>query len=130
MSHANPASNDVNIVVLRGDITGQPTRRTLPSGGEVMQFDVQTRLVDGDRSATISSPVAVVDPSATTLADVTTGGQFVVVGRVKRRFFRVGGATQSRTEVVAEAVIPVRRRKQTANAIDSVIDDLRTSTVA
>jgi hypothetical protein len=30
----------------------------------------------------------------------------VVVGRVRRRFFRAGPGTQSRTEVVAENVVP------------------------
>lgn len=126
MSHA---SEHVNVVVLRGAVTGEPTRRTLPAGGEVVQFDVQTRCAEGERSTTISSPVAVVDPSAATLAAITAGGEFVIVGRVKRRFFRVGGATQSRTEVVADAVVPVRRRKQVATVIGSVIDGLRSGTV-
>jgi single-strand DNA-binding protein len=34
-----------------------------------------------------------------------------VVGRVERRFFRSGGATQSRTELIAERVVPARRSK-------------------
>ena len=34
----------------------------------------------------------------------------LVVGRVRRRFYRAGGSTQSRTEVVASAVVPLRRR--------------------
>ena len=31
-----------------------------------------------------------------------------MVGRVRRRFFRAGGVTQSRTEVVADEVVPTR----------------------
>jgi single-strand DNA-binding protein len=36
----------------------------------------------------------------------------VVVGSVRRRFFRVGGATQSRTEVVADRVVAARRARE------------------
>ena len=36
------------------------------------------------------------------------GDEVVVVGRARRRFFRAGGATASRTEVVAAQVCPVR----------------------
>lgn len=50
----------------------------------------------------------------------------VVVGAVERRFFRVGGATQSRTEVVAASVVPVRRavaaRRSLAEAVASLAE--------
>ena len=36
---------------------------------------------------------------------------------VRRRFFRAGGSTQSRTEVVADKVIPVRRAKAAERAV-------------
>ncbi len=45
----------------------------------------------------------------------TVGDEVVVVGRVRRRFFRAGGATASRTEVVATTVLacsPGRPRPQ------------------
>ena len=41
----------------------------------------------------------------------------LVVGRVRRRFFRAGGGTQSRTEVVAEAVVNARHAKRAAAAL-------------
>jgi single-strand DNA-binding protein len=44
--------------------------------------------------------------------------EVLVVGRVRRRFFRSGGATQSRTEVVAEEVLPTRMVKKVAAAIN------------
>jgi hypothetical protein len=41
---------------------------------------------------------------------------------VRRRYFRTGGLTQSRTEVVADAVVPAghvaRARKAVARALD------------
>jgi single-strand DNA-binding protein len=41
----------------------------------------------------------------------------VVVGRVRRRFFRSGGVTQSRTEVVAEVVLPTGQTKRVAGVL-------------
>ena len=46
------------------------------------------------------------------------GVDVVVIGTVRRRFFRVGGATQSRTEIVADVVIPARRRRRVETACD------------
>lgn len=43
--------------------------------------------------------------------DLEPDTEVVVVGRVRRRFFRAAGSTQSRTEVVADKVIPARRAK-------------------
>ena len=44
-------------------------------------------------------------------SDAYVDENVVVVGRVRRRFFHAGGATQSRTEVVADKVLPVRSKK-------------------
>jgi hypothetical protein len=41
----------------------------------------------------------------------------VVVGRVRRRVVRAGGSTQSRTEVVADVVVPTRRVKSAKTAL-------------
>jgi single-strand DNA-binding protein len=40
-----------------------------------------------------------------------------VVGRVRRRFFRAGGTTQSRTEVVADTVVPATQAKRVEAAL-------------
>ena len=48
----------------------------------------------------------------------------VVIGAVCRRFFRAGGATQSRTEVVAEVVVPRRRTRSARSAIARAVDSL------
>ena len=49
-------------------------------------------------------------PTAPAWADASPRRRVVVVGRVRRRFFRAGGATASRTEVVADRVVPARQR--------------------
>ena len=48
---------------------------------------------------------------------VDQGDQLLVVGTVRRRFFRSGGSTQSRTEVVASEVLPLTRKRQVRAAL-------------
>lgn len=113
-----------NLVVLRGGVANAPSLRDLPSGSVVAQFDLITAVhVDG-RVGSSAVPVAWTDPSPSDLARVGAGVDIVVVGTVRRRFFRVAGATQSRTEVVADAVIPARRRKQVDAMLQTVTDGL------
>ena len=50
----------------------------------------------------------------------------VVVGQVRRRFFRAGGVTQSRTEVVASYIVGARRASDVRKALQrarSRLDD-------
>lgn len=126
MSRTEPEYADVNLVVVRGEISGSPTRRELPSGSEVAQFDLRTRVDDGSRAILVSLPV-VIDPAVTALDDLHDGGRVVVIGHVRRRFFRVGGSTQSRTEVVAHTVVPVRRRRQVERALTRAAETLSAS---
>jgi hypothetical protein len=46
------------------------------------------------------------------------------VGEVRRRFFRSNGRTESRTEVVANTVLPTRRKAQVARAIEQAVAEL------
>jgi single-strand DNA-binding protein len=100
-AHTSPTTLDAsNVALLAGDLSGPPRRRDLPSGTVLVEFDVTTR---GD-SGTGSVPVAWFDPGA--VADgLESGVPVVVAGHVRRRFFRAGNVTQSRTEVVATRVI-------------------------
>jgi len=113
-----------NLAVLRGCVRGAPVIRALPSGRTVLQFDLTTTIIGDGRALTISVPVAWADPSRAATGLVTDGADLVVVGSVRRRFFRVGGATQSRTEVVVDSAIPARRRKQVSAALGRLVDRL------
>ncbi len=106
-----------NIAVIRGSIRTDSTLRELPGGSVVVQFDVTTITESAGRQRNVSVPIAWNDPTATQLGVLTVGAEVLVVGTVRRRFFRVGGATQSRTEVVADAVVPTRQHKRVANAV-------------
>jgi single-strand DNA-binding protein len=98
-----------NLVILRGVVSADLTDRALPSGSVVVQFDVRT--------AASSVNVSWADPPTDARAAILLGAEVVVIGTVQRRFFRVGGATQSRTEVVADQVIPARRTRSVRSAI-------------
>jgi single-strand DNA-binding protein len=104
-----------NLVVLRGTLVSDPRTRELPSGSVLVQFDVTTR----DDSGTQSVPVAWFEPPAAGVP-ASAGDDLVVIGSVRRRFFRAGGATQSRTEVVAEQVIAATRGRQIVRSLAGV----------
>jgi single-strand DNA-binding protein len=103
----------MNVVILRGRLARPPESRALPSGDIVVAYDV-TVPRPGERAETV--PVAWLDAPASA-ADLAAGEEVVVVGRVRRRFFRSGGATQSRTEVAAERVVPTRHRVRAGQAV-------------
>lgn len=95
----------MNVVMLQGTLSRDPESRTLASGTHLLSCDLTVR--DPDR-ATETVPIAWFDPPAAA-GRLIEGLEVVVSGRVRRRFFRSGGATISRTEVVADAVVPVRQ---------------------
>lgn len=107
----------MNVVILQGRLCRPPESRLLPSGDSVVAYDVTVDRC-GQRAETV--PVAWLAAPASAV-DLEVGDKVVVVGRVRRRFFRSGGATQSRTEVVADRVIPARHRVRAAQAITGVL---------
>jgi single-strand DNA-binding protein len=96
----------MNIVLLRGVLSRAAERRTLPSGDSLLTFDVAVHSPEGTHTAPVVWPGA---PPATTFE---AGAEVVVAGTVRRRWFRTGGGTASRTEVIAEQVVPARQRRK------------------
>jgi single-strand DNA-binding protein len=105
---------DLNVAVLRGTVSSEPKVRDLPSGSSVTNVEVTTRLDD----STCSVPVVLHDATVT----VATGDEVVVVGHVARRFFRAGGVTQSRTEVVARSIVKASRRRSVERAVGAALE--------
>jgi single-strand DNA-binding protein len=114
-----------NLVVLRGVLSRDPEPRQLPSGDSLVAFEVTIRRVarSGDPVRAESVPVTWFDPPAAATA-MAAGDDVVVVGRVRRRFFRAGGATASRTEVVAARVVPARAPARVRAALAPLLADL------
>lgn len=104
----------MNVVVLIGTLSHEPNIRELPSGEVILTFDLTTRPSEGRAE---SVPVVCPGPSAT-VAALEAGDDVVVTGRVRRRFFRVGASTQSRTEVVADQVVRGRQRKRRSAVLE------------
>jgi single-strand DNA-binding protein len=91
----------INVVVLEGVLARPAQDRELPSGSRLLTLEVTVA-----REGAPAEPVPVAWFDAPAWAAALDGGAaVVVVGRVRRRFFRAGGVTQSRTEVVAERVL-------------------------
>jgi single-strand DNA-binding protein len=106
----------MNVVVLRGVLSSPPQARELRSGDIVVNYEVTTPGREGQGADSV--PVAWFAPTGgAAAADVDSGTEVVVIGRVKRRYFRAGGGTQSRTEVVADKVLPARRAKAAERAV-------------
>jgi single-strand DNA-binding protein len=110
----------LNVVALAGRLARPATERLLPSGDRLVAYELTV-----PRPAARAESVPVVWPGAP--ASATThdvDDEVVIVGRVRRRFFQAGGRTQSRTEVVAEAVLPVRQAARVRRALTRACDQL------
>lgn len=111
----------MNVAILRGRLSSPPREQQLASGDRLVSLEVTTRVEHGPAD---SVPVAWFPGSGPTPA-WEAGQEVVVVGRVRRRFFRAGGATASRTEVVASSVVAANRRAATSKALDAVVSAVR-----
>jgi single-strand DNA-binding protein len=108
-----------NVVVVRGTVSSPPDVRVLPSASVLAQLQISTRL----ESETLSMPVAVWSPAAW-VESLEPGDEVVVIGRVRRRFFRAGGAAASRVEVEADVVARARDRRRVHAAVRRAIEAL------
>ena len=111
-----------NLTILVGVLSRDAELRTLPSGDELIALELTVRPECGPAE---SVPVAWPSPPAAASTWVA-GDELVVTGRVRRRYFRAGGSTQSRTEVVASRVVPTRRRAAAAKALDAALASVTT----
>lgn len=109
-----------NIVILEGVLARPATSLELPSGDRLVQLEVTVRR-PGDRAEPV--PVVWPDPPAWA-STLDTGAAVAVGGRVRRRFYRAGGVTQSRTEVVAERVARATARRRVEAIFDEAVDRL------
>jgi len=115
-----PARAGVNVSVVRGRLSSDPTERELRSGSLLVGLEVTVSVPDG-RDETV--PVACFDPPIE-VAKLAAGEEVVVVGRVRRRFFGMAGATASRTEIVASEVVPTRRKRAAERALAGAAGEL------
>jgi single-stranded DNA-binding protein len=112
----------MNVVVLRGKLSRDPEVRVLDSGTRLIRYEVTIRNGEGPAE---TSPVSWLEaPASAATAAVAAGDEVVVVGRVRRRWFRRGPITESRVEVAADLVVPARQRKKAEAAIRQAVASL------
>jgi len=112
-----------NVALLIGRLSRPAEPRDLPSGDRLVQYEVT---IPSETGRAESVPVVWVNAPASA-EDYDVDEKVVVVGRVRRRFFQAGGSTQSRTEVVADAVVPARQAKRAQAAVDKARHTLDTA---
>lgn len=113
---ARPDKTDpthLDLAVVIGVLSSDPTVTDLPSGSTLHRYEVTVR----DRSPADSVPVSWFD--ATRPPALRAGDSVVVVGRVRRRFFRAGGVTRSATEIEAERVARAGASVRAVAALDA-----------
>jgi single-strand DNA-binding protein len=103
----------MNLVAVHGRLARPAEERTLPSGDRLVAYEVTVPNPDA-KAETV--PVVWFDAPARAV-EFAVDDEIVVVGRVRRRFFKAAGTTQSRTEVVADSVVPARHTKRVRAAL-------------
>ncbi|MCU1394616.1 MAG: hypothetical protein JWM34_3044 [Ilumatobacteraceae bacterium] len=99
----------MNVVAVSGRLSSAPVVRELQSGSVLMSFELTTKVDD----TSVSVPLVWFDPPDGVSVDA--GDEVAAVGTVRRRFYRAGGVTQSRTEVVvAQLGLVTDKRSRTA----------------
>ena len=112
----------LNIVAVRGQLSRPPEERLIGRSEErVLGLEVSVRRPGAPRADSVPVVWRDAPPAA---AALEAGEEVVVVGHVARRFFRVGGATQSRTEVVAHVVLPARQARRVRAALERAAGEL------
>ena len=106
----------VNVCVVRGVLSRAPEVRELRSGGLVVEYDVTVPGGADVGRPTETVPVCWFDPPEAAMR-LEDGDAVVVVGRVRRRFYKGASGTMSRTEVLADRVFGPRQRKPAEKAV-------------
>jgi len=113
----------VNLAVLQGTLSKTPEPRLLADGRTIWELDVSVRPAEGPATTVPVSWAG--SPSGLDPSRWAPGEELMVIGSVRRRFYRLGGATVSRTDVLAERVVPVRQRKRAAALVADALTVLQ-----
>ncbi len=119
----------MNVLAVTGRLSSEPTVRELPSGLVLINFELTTKVDD----VSVSVPLVWFDPPKK--VSVSAGDEISAVGTIRRRFYRAGGSTQSRTEMVVAHLgrhddkrpMAAQRKWLAAAMGPSVFDGLRSS---
>ncbi len=113
---------DLDLAVIVGQLSSDPAVRTLGSGSVLHRYEVTVRHVDG------TDTVPVVTFDAARPPRVVAGDRVAAIGRVRRRFYRAGGATRSATEVLATSVTRDGQNRRLATVLERAAAAVRPET--
>lgn len=102
----------MSLVVLRGVVRDAGTLIELSDGRTLRTVDL----------ATADGPINLIWDADASPGDIADGEDVVVVGRLRRRFFRTGGRTVGVTEVVVERSVRARRRAVAERTLEAALD--------
>lgn len=108
-----------NVAVLAGTCSAPSQTRVLGSGATLCRLSL--RVPGAAHGPATSVPVTVWDPPAW-CRDLDADDEVIVLGRVKRRFWRAGATTASRVEVEAERIARARDRRAVAAIVRKLGD--------
>jgi hypothetical protein len=110
----------VNVAIVVGRLSSLPRMSELGSGDVLVRYEVTVPRDDGPAD---SVPVSWVGPAKQAPpVDLARGEEVVVVGRVRRRWYKpAAGSSRSSTEVLAATVTPCRRQAAVRRAIDRAL---------
>lgn len=96
---------DMNLVVLRGNLSADPELRVFDSGSRLIRYLVTVRTQRPKRRVDVI-PVTLWDPDDDQWGEPGEKGmRFTVFGATQRRFWESSDGRRSRVEVVAEQVV-------------------------
>jgi single-stranded DNA-binding protein len=110
----------VNVAIVEGRLSSPPRVTELGSGDVLVRYEVT---VAREGAPADSVPVSWLGSATRAPAtELETGDEVVAVGRVRRRWYRpAAGGSRSATEVVADVVVPARRRAAARKAIEAAL---------
>ena len=110
---------DMNLVVLVGRVAAEPKVKRFPSGAQVVEYSITSR-VEEPRKRVDVIPVYfwVIDDDEEPWLP-KTGDPILAIGQVQRRFWEnKSGERKARVEIIAEEVSPVDPARAPALLID------------
>ena len=112
---------ELNLAVIRGPLSSEPELRALASGSTVANLAV--RAPTAGRATSV--PISVWDPPAW-VSELAEGDDVIVLGAVRRRFYRAGAGTGSRVDVEAVFIgrAGKRQRRTVAKRMEAALAEL------
>ena len=111
--------HDMNLVVLVGRVASEPKVRGFPSGAQVVEYTITSRVEEPRRRVDVIPVYLWVLEGDEEPWIPQKGDPILAIGQVQRRFWEnKAGDRKQRVEIIAEEVSPVDPERAPARLID------------